>query len=141
LFGRAIRKHGPANFQVEILAEANSREELDLLEILFIAASQANDPRFGYNCKSGGIGDRILRHPEEHRAHLREFFKNLPRTEEWRRNIGRSHRGWIPSTLTRERQAASMRAMHAAKKARGEKLLGVFTSERAAELNRRRKKT
>lgn len=63
-FHQAIRRLGPSDFSCEILAEAKTREELNLLEKRFIAYYDATDPAKGYNVMVGGTSSRTLR-PEE----------------------------------------------------------------------------
>lgn len=51
----AIRKYGRGNFDFEVVATASSKEELDALEIRFVATSLAP---VGYNLKEGGANGR-----------------------------------------------------------------------------------
>ena len=51
---RAFRKYGYANFIYEVLAEANTIEELNGLEIYFIAHYNSQVPN-GYNIEAGGL--------------------------------------------------------------------------------------
>ena len=51
---RAFRKYGYENFKYEILAEADSIEELNGLEIYYIAHLKTKVPD-GYNIKDGGL--------------------------------------------------------------------------------------
>lgn len=63
---KAIRKYGVEAFRIEILANAASLEELDQLEIRFIAERHSNDPKFGYNMTTGGEGgwhNQYTEHP------------------------------------------------------------------------------
>lgn len=48
-----MRKYGYENFSYEVLAEANSIEELNSLEIYFIAHYNTQTPN-GYNIEPGG---------------------------------------------------------------------------------------
>lgn len=50
---KAFRKYGCDNFQYEVLAEANTIEELNGLEIYYIAHYNTQVPN-GYNIESGG---------------------------------------------------------------------------------------
>jgi group I intron endonuclease len=52
----AIRKHGPAAFEVTILATADSEEQLNNLERFYIALNLSNQREFGYNLTAGGDG-------------------------------------------------------------------------------------
>lgn len=51
--GKAIHKYGAKNFKKEILAECDTIEELDELEIYFIAKLNSKAPN-GYNLTDGG---------------------------------------------------------------------------------------
>lgn len=51
--GNAIRKYGDESFQTTILAEADSKEELDTLERAYITLFNTVSPN-GYNLKGGG---------------------------------------------------------------------------------------
>ena len=53
LLAAAIREYSPESFTVEILARAETKQELDRLEIHFIATLQTRAPH-GYNLMSGG---------------------------------------------------------------------------------------
>jgi len=55
---RAINKYGSDKFYVEKLAEALSKEELNLLEIKFIEQYNCIAP-FGYNSTTGGLGGTL----------------------------------------------------------------------------------
>lgn len=63
---KAMRKYGIETFQVVELASATTLEELDQLEIKFIAEYRSNDPQFGYNMTTGGEGgwhNQYTEHP------------------------------------------------------------------------------
>lgn len=53
LIGKAIHKYGAENFSIEVLAECKTREELDEMEIFFIAYFDCIVPK-GYNLTKGG---------------------------------------------------------------------------------------
>jgi len=53
LFSRAIRKYGPAGFSVTVLTNA-PQQDLDGLEMLWIAVLDSRNRSIGYNLKSGG---------------------------------------------------------------------------------------
>jgi group I intron endonuclease len=50
----AILKYGVENFISEVLGSASTKQELDLLEKLWIAGLNTTNPQKGYNCTSGG---------------------------------------------------------------------------------------
>lgn len=51
---RAIKKYGEKNFKREILAYANDRIELDLLEAKFVGVKEVNDTKCFNNVPGGG---------------------------------------------------------------------------------------
>ena len=57
-FQQAIRKYGPANFKVSIIATAENREELDDKEKYYIQFFNSTDSRYGYNLTPGGQGGK-----------------------------------------------------------------------------------
>jgi group I intron endonuclease len=58
LISKAIKKHGRKSFKLNILAYADSREELDKLEINFIAEYKKQFGDRLYNISAGGVGVR-----------------------------------------------------------------------------------
>lgn len=66
---RAIGKHGEGQFVFEVLASADSKEQLDGLEKLWILVTASTERGIGFNVRSGGgIGSL---HSEETKAKLR----------------------------------------------------------------------
>ena len=63
-FHQAIRRLGPSDFSCEILARANSRDELNGLEKFYIAEYRAMEPKHGYNIRTGGSSNAPVT-PEE----------------------------------------------------------------------------
>jgi hypothetical protein len=52
---RAIRKYTPEAFEIEVLQECNTKEEMDIVEIFYIAFLNTRAPQ-GYNLTDGGGG-------------------------------------------------------------------------------------
>jgi group I intron endonuclease len=52
----AIRKYGPENFAIEVVATASSKQELASLERQLISSHQSTNPKIGYNLARGGEG-------------------------------------------------------------------------------------
>ncbi|MDU2687509.1 MAG: GIY-YIG nuclease family protein [Paeniclostridium sordellii] len=50
----SIRKYGTDSWEISILEETNSREELDIFEEYYILEYNSIDNRYGYNKKKGG---------------------------------------------------------------------------------------
>lgn len=84
----AIRKYGSDSFRVVQIAKAQSQEDLDRLEILWIAILNSTDKSVGYNITSGGNVEAFT---EESRLRMREAQKkrhaNSPPSEETKRKI------------------------------------------------------
>lgn len=55
-FGRALRKYGFDNFEIEILIDNIPEEKLNELEIEYIRVHKSNNSKFGYNLTLGGEG-------------------------------------------------------------------------------------
>jgi len=87
---KAMRKYGVEAFQVEKLAIAVSLEELDQLEIKFIAQYRSNDPQFGYNMTTGGEGGWHNQYTEHPRGMLGKSH-----SEKTREQMRESHAGLV----------------------------------------------
>lgn len=81
-FTRAIQKYGWENFQHEIIKNNLSKEEADDIEKSLIKELNTLNPN-GYNAKDGGSNGRP--------------------SEETRRKLSESHKGYIPSDETRKK--------------------------------------
>jgi len=66
---RSIRKHGWHNFKVEILIDNIPKEDLDNLEIYYIAFYNTMVP-YGYNLTRGGEGCSGYKHTDEGREKI-----------------------------------------------------------------------
>lgn len=69
-FHLALTKHGRESFTWEEIDKANSVEELDKLEIFWIAFYKAQDKKFGYNLAEGGRVNRGFKKTKEQREKL-----------------------------------------------------------------------
>ncbi len=85
LLYRAFRKYGLVNFAFEILGEANSAEQLNTLEQLWIAVLHSADAAFGYNLTLGGTGGK------PNAATLEKL--RVPKTDEHKKNLSASRKG------------------------------------------------
>jgi group I intron endonuclease len=65
LISKAIAEHGADAFELSVVAETESQEQLDALEKLWIILKRSYDPAFGYNRQFGGLGGK---HTEEAKA-------------------------------------------------------------------------
>jgi len=73
-FHNAIRKYGPDAFSVEVLQECESREEMDLVETLYIDLLCTKAPD-GYNLTLGGGGTKSFKHSESAKIRIGEAAK------------------------------------------------------------------
>jgi len=92
VFHNTIRKHGIDNFTWEIIEYCDSKEELDEMEFHYIKQYNSLLPK-GYNMTSGGGGMLDYQITEEHRKNLSESHKGYIHTAEQRRKIGESLKG------------------------------------------------
>jgi group I intron endonuclease len=101
-FHNSIRKHGKDNFEWEIIGYANSKSALDDLEIYYIKELKSFEK--GYNLTEGGGGMTNYVMTEEHRKNLSESHKGYKHTDEQRRKISKSLTGRPVSEYTRKLQ-------------------------------------
>lgn len=93
---KAIQKYGRKNFVCTLLAEADSPEELDKLEMQFIAEADAVKSEEYYNLCDGGCTNHGYTHSEESRKKMSEAHtgkKRKPHSEETCRKISESQKG------------------------------------------------
>jgi len=67
VLARAIRKYGPDAFEISVVAQTNSYDEANELEVAWIAKLNSRVPN-GYNVSPGGIGVRDFS-DEQREAH------------------------------------------------------------------------
>lgn len=86
----AISKYGKENFNIEVIYEASSLEELNIKEIEFIKQFNSISPN-GYNLREGGDNSSF---GEETRKRMSESAKRKPKmTEDTKRKISESRKG------------------------------------------------
>jgi group I intron endonuclease len=104
----AIQKYGMDAFDVDILAETDNIEHLNLLETLWIVALRANEPGIGYNCNTGGNNKRF--NPESRRkmseSHVGKTLSAEQVTKMVAANTGRKR---APDAIARITQGARSR--------------------------------
>ena len=107
----AIAKYGEDSFEMTRLARAWSREQLDRLEVRFIAKLKATDRAVGYNLKTGGSTGSL---PPESRAAIgaKNRINGLGRraSSETRRRMSESFRARY-AAMTREEILAEKSAL------------------------------
>ncbi len=98
---RAIRCHGKDSFIFEVIAEAQTREELDLLEKKYISAYNTISPN-GYNVAVGGQGASGI-FTEERKRKIGEKSKGRLHSKETRQKMSLSHKNHPATKLQRQR--------------------------------------
>jgi len=104
---RAINKYSPESFKVEVLHECETREEMDFVEIFYIALLNSKVPN-GYNLVDGGggvsgfkwaPGRKGHKDSAETRKKKSDSRKGIKYSEETLRRMSESHKG---KTLSEE---------------------------------------
>ena len=70
LLTRAVKKYGKENFKVDIIAYANTKRMLDILEIKYIAKYRQIFGKFMYNLTKGGEGTTGVIHSKKIRENM-----------------------------------------------------------------------
>lgn len=76
LLKKSIKKYGIENFKVEILDVANSKDELNKLEIAYIDKFDCVQNKNFYNMSKGGDGGDVVAHLSPKEKEM--FYKNRP---------------------------------------------------------------
>ena len=94
---RAIAKYGWENFLVELIESANSKQELNELEIKWIEKFNARDSSIGYNISKGGetwsYNWKGIPKSDLHKQHLSEANSGRCHTDEERKKMSEAHKG------------------------------------------------
>lgn len=94
---KALKKYGKNNFIIEVLRWADSKEELDQMEIGFIKAYNSTNRNIGYNITNGGEGwGRGTHHTKETIIKMSKSQSNRIVSDETRKILSEAHKG-IPS--------------------------------------------
>lgn len=102
---RAIRKYGATSFIFEVLAYAQTREELDSLERQYIQTHNTLSPN-GYNVAAGGQGASGT-FSEERRRKIGEKSRGRLHSKETRSKMSNSHLG---HTVTEKQKQQTRKA-------------------------------
>lgn len=105
IFTKAIQKYGFKNFNCELICWAKDQEELDMLEIFYIAKFEAMNPNIGYNLCYGGKGGSLgYRFTTEQKKYLSEVHMGHKNTPEAIKKQADSLRGriWMHKDLDRK---------------------------------------
>ena len=92
-FSRSVRKHGAENFTMESLHQCDTKEEMDFVEMFYIALLNTKTPN-GYNITDGGEGTHGMIPSLETREKMRVAKlgkKQAPEHIAARHKIGRHH--------------------------------------------------
>jgi len=89
-FQIALIEHGKENFRWDEIDHADSKEELDEREKLWIAYYRADNPAYGYNDQSGGKHCTLS---AETRRKMSEAMKGKLHSEETKRKISEAKKG------------------------------------------------
>jgi group I intron endonuclease len=137
----AIAKYGADAFEITVIFEAASAEELNQKEVEFISFYGTQDESKGYNLLPGGGSGKQHAETIERRA---KALRGKQLSEEHRRKLSESHKGYVPTEEARANLSASLTGIkrprtpeHAAKLAaarRGQKLPGPMPEEWRAKI-------
>ena len=122
---RAIKKYGKNNFQKETVAWCDTKDKLDFLEKFFIGFFKTRAPN-GYNLTDGGDG---LLNPSEDvrkriglanakRAGSKHPLFGKHHTEETKRKMRESHKGFVPSWKGKPQAEEQLRKLSEIRKGR-----------------------
>lgn len=102
-FHRAIRKHGPGAFKIEILHHAKSIVELSAMETFFIVLHQSHKPENGYNQTLGGEGFVGIGRSAEHSFKISQALQGIKRSKEFGDQVAERNRSRLVSSETRKK--------------------------------------
>lgn len=111
---RAIKKHGPAAFEMTLLDETTTEEEAYRLEVSWIVRLASADPEKGYNLDSGGEGSTRATHSgRRHSEHIKEKIAKAHRgmraSAETKALLSSQRKGRYRSPEASEKQASKLR--------------------------------
>lgn len=95
---RALRKYGPENFSLEVIATASNRADLQKLEIEYIEKLNTRSPN-GYNMTIGGDG-RHEPHSDETRKKMSEAHRRRMADPELRAHLSQKMREYAQNNPT-----------------------------------------
>ena len=89
---KAVKKYGIEMFDIDIIAEADTEEELDALESFFIEFYTSKKPE-GYNLTEGGEGCNGLIFTKQHRQRIAEKASLRVHTQSTKDKISKNKKG------------------------------------------------
>lgn len=102
--GKAVKKYGKRNFIKFIIRYCKTKEELDFYEKFFISWYDAQRSFSFYNIAEGGGNYNNLEfnpRREEIISNWSKQRKGKKKSEDHKRKIGESHKGWVPTEENR----------------------------------------
>jgi group I intron endonuclease len=105
-FHRAIRKYGTSAFTLQVIATAETDEQLRELEIYWIRELRSNDPAIGYNMTKGGDGPAgwVMSEATKKKIRLKALGRPCPKST--RDAVSRRHKG-VPISAEHKRKIAA----------------------------------
>lgn len=103
-FHRSIKKHGKDSFLCRCLIKTADKNELNNLEISYIAKYDSMNPKIGYNGTIGGTGGRLNKNSLLKLSNsLKKRWEGIPRpvSEETKQKISIANMGHKTSNATR----------------------------------------
>lgn len=128
---KAIKKYGRHNFNREILSYANSKIELDDLEIYYIQKYDAIKSKNFYNLNGGGTGGNCFigysdEELKEYKEKMRKINKEIQSRLEVKEKIGKANSG---RKFTDEHKNKLSEATRIKKPSRNKKVYSVFNGK------------
>lgn len=105
----AIRKYGEDSFATEVLASADTWEELKKLEVAAISSHNTICPS-GYNMTAGGDGSLGITPSDEKRRKISEALKGRKLSDAHRKAVGDAQRGRVIPDEIRARMRVAHKA-------------------------------
>lgn len=137
LFGKAVRKYGWSSITHEVF-EVESEEEMYRKEVELISFYHSNDPRYGYNCSTGGEKSALgCKYSEEIRKHMSEAAKKRASDPEFRKHMSEVHKGKPAWNKGKPRSVETKKRISEANKGQ---IRSEESRQRIAENNRRKAK-
>jgi len=112
---RALRKYGKDNFQISLLCSCGNKEELDLMEDLYILLYDTMNSRIGYNRKRGGANGKQSKETRKLASQVRMGKKRTPeqcariREASLKSDRTLTHPGWHHTEATRKKMSVSQK--------------------------------
>lgn len=141
---QAFKKYGKENFKCELIAEANTEEELNNLEAYWIETLDSRNSKIGYNIVEGGLGTSGYHHSEEAKQKMSKAKSGRLLTEEWKSKIAKAGKCRTHSPETRQKISNSNKGKKRSEEAKANMRKGhqehptVFTDDYRAKLKQSR---